>query len=126
MPGSGRSRSHPAMHDISPPVCLESSSRLSLGGRRDSLTERRGRLVQFVGRDVRITADGGEVGVAEIFRDEARIPGRLPEPRRGRVPERVRCDVLVKPGAFGGPRDDAREDRLLQAQSSKPTEHWVV
>jgi hypothetical protein len=62
---------------------------------------------------VRIAADGREVGVAEVLSDEAGVAGCLPEPGRRRVAERVRRDVLVEPRAFGGPRDDAREDCLL-------------
>jgi hypothetical protein len=64
--------------------------------------------------------------MAEKFGDEAGVASRLSEPGRGGVTECVRGDVLVELSAFGGPRDDARQDRLLQTPSSESAEHWVV
>jgi hypothetical protein len=62
---------------------------------------------------VRVATDGGEVGVAEVGGDEARIAGLLAEPGRGGVPECVRGRALLEPGAFGGAADDQAKDRAL-------------
>ena len=60
--------------------------------------------MQLRGRDVGISADSREVGVAEIRRHQARVAGSLPEPGRSGVTERMRRHALVDPCAFGGVR----------------------
>jgi hypothetical protein len=49
--------------------------------------------------DVRVAADGGEVGVAEVVGYEPRVAGRLPEPGRGGVAEGVGSGALLESGA---------------------------
>ena len=71
---------------------------------------------------MRVTADGGEVGVAEVLGDEAGVAEFLAEPGCCCVAERVRCDVLLESRPFGCTADDLREDRLLESPPGEAAE----
>jgi hypothetical protein len=76
--------------------------RLSGGRSADrACRQRRRRIVQFARRDVRVPADRGEIGVAEIGGNETGVARQLPQPRRGGVTEGVRGDALVDRGSPG-------------------------
>jgi len=49
----------------------------------------------------------------------------LAEPRRGRVAQRVRGDLLLDASALGGAADDVGEDRLLEASAGESAEDRV-
>ena len=89
------------------------------------LLESTRRLEQLVAVDMCVACDRGEVGVAEVFGDEAGVAELLTEPGRRRVAERVRGDVLLEPGALRGAADDVGEDRLLQSSALEPAEDRV-
>jgi hypothetical protein len=82
--------------------------------------------VQLVVGDVGVTADGGEIGVAEVCGDEPGIAGLLAEPGRRGVAERVGSDALLDRGLLGGAADDRGEDRRLQPLSLESAEDGRV
>ena len=77
---------------------------------------------EFGAGDVRVAADRGQVGVAEVLRDQSGVSELLPQPRRGRVAKRVRGDVLFESGSFRGAANDLSEDRLLQTSAGEAAE----
>jgi hypothetical protein len=89
------------------------------------LLESIGRFEQIFAVDVSVARHGREVGVAEVFSDEPRVAELLAEPRRRRVAERVRGDVLLQSGALRGAPDDVGEDRLLQSSALESAEDRV-
>ena len=60
------------------------------------------RFEQLLAVDVRVARDRREVGVSQVLDDEARVAQLLAEPGRGGVPQRVRGDVFLDPGALRG------------------------
>lgn len=94
-------------------------------GCRSELLKSTGRLEQLLAVDVCVARDGREIGVAEVFGDEARVAELLTEPGRRRVAERVRSDVLLESGALRGAPNDVGEDRLLQSSALESAEDRV-
>jgi hypothetical protein len=93
---------------------------------RGELLEPTGGFEQLLTVDVGVARDGREVGVAKVLGDEPRVPELLAEPRRSRVAERVRGDVLLELGALRRAADDVGEDRLLQPSALEATEDGSV
>jgi len=88
---------------------------------RENLEATRGRE-QLLARDVRVAADRGEVGVAEVLGDQACVAEFLAQPGRGGVAERVRGDVFFQSRPFRRAADDLGEDRLLEASAVEAAE----
>jgi hypothetical protein len=83
------------------------------------------RSEEFVAVDVCVARHSREVGVAEVLGDEAGVPDLLAEPRRGRVAQRVRGDVLLEPGSLRRTPDDVGENRFLEASAGEAAEDRV-
>ena len=77
------------------------------GGWAIVLGENSGRGVQLILSDVRVAGHRGQVCVPEILGDQARVACGLAQPRRRRVAQCVRGDVLVDAGACRGAVDDS-------------------
>jgi hypothetical protein len=92
---------------------LRVGSRLrSISGNRELLQPTRS-LEELLAGDVGVARNGGEIRVAEVLGNKARVAELLAEPGRGRVAEGVRGDVLLESGALRRAADDVGEDRLL-------------
>jgi hypothetical protein len=102
------------------------SVRACVGSGRCAFAELGGGGVEFVARDVRIAAHGGQVCVAEVLGDQARVGGRLAKPGGRGVPQRVRGDVLLEARPAACAPDDRGENALLQAAALQPAEDRLV
>ena len=83
--------------------------------------------MKLVGCDVRVAADRRQIGVAKVFGDKSCVTGRLPEPRRGCVSERVRGDVLLNFRSCCSATDNVCERSLLKTaacESAKDRIAW--
>ena len=80
---------------------------------------------ELVTIDVGVARDGREVGVTEVFGDEAGVTKLLTEPGRRGVAQRVGGDMLLDTSALRGAADDVGEDRLVQASAGKTADDWV-
>lgn len=81
--------------------------------------------VHLAACDVRVAADSREVSVPQVLSDKARVARGLPQPCCGRVPERVRRDVLGKAGTDGATVDDRGKHVRLQPSACKAAEDML-